>query len=214
MSRNAPRLPARERRAQLLDATRCVVDRGGYTTLTMEAVAREANVTKPVVYSAFANRDDAMTRLLEVEGARVVTEISAAIERAASGASSQDVGEMVLLGLERVLGIVRDQPQRYRLILIGVHGAPREVREAIDEGRRILTAQVAEVIARAPAFAEADTELLATMLVAVGEHAATLVLTDPERFGPERFTAAVSALLRATDAQPPGPPTAGPRVDG
>ncbi|WP_354700462.1 hypothetical protein DSM112329_00740 [Paraconexibacter sp. AEG42_29] len=197
MTRPAPRLPASERRTQLLHATRCVVDRGGYSTLTMEAVAREANVTKPVVYSAFANRDDAMTRLLEVEGARVVAEISAAIEFAAHGRSPQNLGEMVVLGLDRVLDIVCQQPQRYRLILIGVHGSPREVREAIDEGRRILTAQVAAVIGRAPALARTDVELLATMLVALGEHAATLVLTEPEHFGPARFKDALQALLSA-----------------
>jgi AcrR family transcriptional regulator len=196
VTRHAARLPAGERRAQLLDATRCVVARGGYVTLTMEAVAREANVTKPVVYSAFANRDDAMTRLLEVEGARVVAEIGAAIELT-RGESPDDLGEMVSRGLERVLDIVRAQPQRYRLILIGVHGAPRQVREAVDEGRRILTAQVAAEVGRAPAFADADTELLATMLVAVAEHAATLVLTEPERFAPARFRAAMQALLSA-----------------
>jgi AcrR family transcriptional regulator len=188
-------MPAAARREQLLDATRRVVARGGYTALTIEAVAREAKVTKPVVYAAFANRDDVMARLLEVEGARVVAEIGAAIESAAHEESAGDLTEMVILGLGLVLDVVRHQHQRYRLILVGVDGAPPEVRAAIDDGRRILIARITDIVRNAHAPAGIDVELLATMLVGVGEHAATLVLTEPERFTPRRFQDALRGLL-------------------
>src|SRR4051812_18096989 len=48
--RYAPRVPAAERREQVLDAALVLIDRDGYGAVTMEAVAREIGVTKPVVY--------------------------------------------------------------------------------------------------------------------------------------------------------------------
>ncbi|UTI67093.1 MBL fold metallo-hydrolase [Paraconexibacter antarcticus] len=191
----ATRMPADTRREQLLDATRRVVARGGYTALTMEAIAREAGVTKPVVYSAFANRDDVMARLLEVEGARVVADIGAVIERAAHETSTADLTAMVSLGLGLVLDVVRRQHQRYRLILVGIDGAPLEVRQAVDEGRRTVTARIAAILGRAPLPAGTDAALLATILVGIGEHAATLVLTEPD-VTPERLAQSVQDLLR------------------
>lgn len=194
MTSHATRMPAAERREQLLDATRRVVARGGYTELTMEAIAREAGVTKPVVYSAFANRDDVMTCLLQVEGARVVADIGHAIQKAAQDAIHGAFGEMVTLALERVLQLVLDHPHRYRLILLRVDGAPCEVREAIGEGRRILTARIATIVSTAPLPAGADADLLATLLVGIGEHAATLALTEPD-LTPKRLAHSVGELL-------------------
>lgn len=196
MTAYATRMSAAARREQLLDATRRVVARGGYAALTMEAVAREAKVTKPVVYAAFANRDDVMARLLEVEGARVVAEIGAAIESAACEEAAGEVTDMVVRGLGLVLDVVRRQHPRYRLILVGVDGAPPEVRAAIDNGRRVLIARITDIIRDALGSANLDVELLATMLVGVGEHAATLVLTEPEEYTPERFQDAVRGILQ------------------
>jgi AcrR family transcriptional regulator len=110
----ATRLPAAERRRQLLQAAGRVLAHGGYPALTMEAVARQAGVTKPVVYAAFANREDLMARLLEAEGQRVVSEITAAISPPPGQHTSDDLDEFMVAGLRRVLELVRRRPQRYR----------------------------------------------------------------------------------------------------
>ena len=45
----APRLPPEERRTQLLDAALAIVAEQGVSAVSIEAIARRADVTRPVV---------------------------------------------------------------------------------------------------------------------------------------------------------------------
>ncbi len=193
-------MSAAERREQLLDSALAVVGERGYQGLTMEAVARQAGVTKPVVYDAFANRDQVMIALLAAEEERAVAEILAAIPPPSDTLGPAGLGDLLVGGVGRVLSIVSTRPESYRLILLYTDGTPAVVRERIDAGRRTVTLRIQEILdaALAPEL-DIDTELLALTVLALGEHAAALLLTDPEHFGPERFEAglrqALSALL-------------------
>jgi AcrR family transcriptional regulator len=194
----AARLPAAERRLQILEAALAVVGERGYRGLTMEAVAREAGVTKPVVYDAFANRDEVMITLLAEEEQRAVAEIVQAIGAVPGDAAADDPGELLIGAVRRVLETVRRRPQAYRLILLQIEGTPAVVRERIDAGRGIVTDHVQQILdwAMGPASG-VDTELLALSIVALGEHAAGLLLSDPQRFSPERFEAGLRQTLQA-----------------
>ncbi len=61
----APRVPPEQRREQLLDAALRLISRDGYAGLTIEAIAAEAGVTKPVVYGAYAKLPDLLGELLD-----------------------------------------------------------------------------------------------------------------------------------------------------
>jgi AcrR family transcriptional regulator len=61
----AERKSPAERRAQLLAATRAVIEAQGLAFVTMERVASEAGVSKPVVYGQFGNRGSLLIALLE-----------------------------------------------------------------------------------------------------------------------------------------------------
>src|SRR5947209_7927279 len=58
-----PRLPPQERREQLLDAALRIIGRDGYAGVSIDAIAREAGVTRPVVYGVF----DGLQALLDAE---------------------------------------------------------------------------------------------------------------------------------------------------
>ena len=75
----APRLPPAERREQLLDATLGVIDAGGYGAVSMEAIARAAGVTKPVVYDVFGDLGALLAALLEREEERAFAQLGEAI---------------------------------------------------------------------------------------------------------------------------------------
>ncbi|WP_354701337.1 hypothetical protein DSM112329_01650 [Paraconexibacter sp. AEG42_29] len=197
--RYAARLPAVERREQLLEVAMGIVVSQGYAGLTMEAVAREAGVTKPVVYDSFANRDEIMGTLLAAEEQRAVAEILTAIGGDPTGAV--DVGTFVAGAVSRALRTIAARPLTYRLILMQIEGTPPLVRERIDKGRATIVARVQAILAAATRRADGtptfDEELLALGVVAMGEQAAILLLSDPERFAPERFDAALAQLLSA-----------------
>lgn len=199
--RYAARLPASERRQQLLEAAVAVVDEHGYAGLTMEAVARRAGVTKPVVYDAFANRDEVMRTLLAAEEERAVRELLEAIGPVPRPGEPYELGELLVGAVSRALRTIAARPQAYRLMLLQIEGTPPVVRERVDAGRAALVARVQEILAWATRGPDGtslvDAELLALAVVALGESAAVLLLTQPERFGPERFDASLRQLLDA-----------------
>jgi len=72
----APRLPAPERRKQLLDTALRVFARQGYHATSMNAVANEAGVTKPVLYQHFASKREMYSDLLRVTADRLADAIA------------------------------------------------------------------------------------------------------------------------------------------
>jgi AcrR family transcriptional regulator len=70
------RLPAAERREQLLRSAGTIAQRMGIDALTMERVAAEAGVSKPVVYAHFANADDLAAAVSRREIARLDAEVA------------------------------------------------------------------------------------------------------------------------------------------
>src|SRR5580704_2057305 len=63
----APRLPPGQRREQLIDAALSVIVDQGYEGVSIEAIARTAGVTRPVIYDHFPNLGKLLRALIERE---------------------------------------------------------------------------------------------------------------------------------------------------
>ena len=96
-------------------------------------------------------------------------------------------------------------PDTWRLVLLPVEGTPEALKERVAGYRALVRAQLEQILAwgarrrggwggRAEFL---DVELFAGIVQAVGEYAATLVLTQPERYPPERVVRFVAAMLAA-----------------
>ncbi len=72
----AVRLPAPERRQQLLDVALSVFGRLGYHETSMNALAAEAGISKPVLYQHFASKHDLFKALLSQTGDRLLSAIA------------------------------------------------------------------------------------------------------------------------------------------
>lgn len=86
------RLPARERRRQLLDVARDVFAERGFHATSMDDVAEAAGVTKPVLYQHFDNKRALYVELLEDVGRGLLSEIGEATGRAGSGRQQVEMG--------------------------------------------------------------------------------------------------------------------------
>lgn len=193
----SPRLPREERREQLLDAALALIAEHGYGGASMEAVAREAEISKTVVYDAFGDRHGMLKALLEREQERVLTAIAAAMP---TPPLSGDPAELLKSGFTSVLEAVRDNPDTWRLILLPADGTPRAVRAEVDRHRTRILRQLEPMVAwGAPrlGLGELDHELAAETILALVENAARLTLTQPRKYPPERI-ARFSADLLAT----------------
>src|SRR5262245_2043529 len=73
------RLPASERRAQLIDVGRTVFAKRGYEASSMEEIADRAKVSKPVLYEHFGGKEGLYAVIVDREMDYVVRRIVEAI---------------------------------------------------------------------------------------------------------------------------------------
>lgn len=69
------RMSPQDRRMQLLDCAKEIILKRGFASLTMEAVAKEANVSNPLIYKYFDTRLSLLQELTEREIVRYYTEV-------------------------------------------------------------------------------------------------------------------------------------------
>ncbi len=104
------RLPAAERRVQLLDAARSVFATEGFQSATMETVAIEAGITKPVLYQHFSSKRELFLELLRNVGDRLSTTVGDAATNAATGEAK------VIDGFAAYFQFVAQYPHDFRLL--------------------------------------------------------------------------------------------------
>ncbi len=105
------RLPAAQRKAQLLDVAADLFSRAGYARATTAELAKAAGVTEPIIYRHFASKRDLFVDLIERTAARTLE----VWEKHLSGA--KDPGER----LRRLLGdnpmVMDEERAAYRVFL-------------------------------------------------------------------------------------------------
>ena len=178
------RMSAQARREQLLDAAKAVVAEYGFHGVSIEAVARAAGVTRPIVYRHFADLGALLDALVERETLRALMQLRAVLPTGVDDLIGAFAG---------YLRAVREDPVTWRLVLVTPDGAPALLRERIAAGRAAMVAQLAEAVG--PRAGSPDPELTAHALSALADEAARLMLTDAAAFPPERLIAHARWLL-------------------
>ena len=187
------RMRAPARREHLLDAAKDVVSEQGFHAVSIEAVARRAGITRPIVYRHFDDLAALLDALVERETLRALAQLTAFLP----SELDDDPREGLLRTLRAYLEAVESDPVTWRLVLVPPEGAPGLLRERIAAGRAAVVKQLATVASGSP-----DPELTARALSAVADEAARLVLADPDRYPPSRVLAHARWLLFEAPRQP------------
>ncbi len=195
--RYAPRLPPEQRRAQLLDAAFAVLQRRELHDLNMEAVAQEAGVGKPVLYTVFRTRAELVAALLERERERGLEQVADMLPTDLLGADPVIAASATV---EAFVGVALQNPTRWRLLLAGPDNAPDEYREAVRSSRAGILEQ-AEALVRMglaidPRWADMDSALLTNSLLTVAEMLGRLAVSQPETYPRERIEGFVESVVR------------------
>lgn len=179
---------APERREQILDVTTTLVAKDGFRAVTLDAVAREAGITRTVIYRHFADLLALLDAVAEREMARALAQVS---ETALTDLTDGPPAELMIESLRAYLQAVQTHPSTWRLVLMPPEGAPEILGRRIADGRAAVLAQLTGAVAPALAGAEGtpDPELTARLLSAISDHYARLLLDEPTRFSPERLLA-------------------------
>ncbi len=182
----APRLSAAERREQLLDATKTIVDRQGFHAVSIEAVARQAGITRPIVYSHFRDLAGLLEALIEREGDRALAQL-ATFTPAEVG--EDDPHGLLLSAMRAYMETAENDPITWKLVLMPPEGAPELLQERIRNGRAAVVGQLARAVQPllTGGSAPPDPELTALMLSTLADEVVRLRLTAPERYSRERL---------------------------
>lgn len=171
-----------ERREQILDTTRTLVASEGFHVVTIDGVAKAAGITRPVVYGHFTDLPGLLAALVEREGERALSQLADIVPTDLG----RDPSEQLLDALRAFLEAVASDPDTWRLVLMPPEGAPESLHEAIAAGRTGVGLQLASVaapnLAGAAGDESGDPELTASVLQAVSEEYARLLLEEPGRY--------------------------------
>jgi AcrR family transcriptional regulator len=194
--RYAPRMAPAERREQLIDAALEVILEQGYERVSIEAIARKAGVTRPVIYDHFPNLGRLLSALIDREERISVGQLEEVVPDELRG---RNPVELLAGSVRRFLEAVASRPATWRIILLPLEGTPQVVRDHVETNRARTLERIERLVRwaleRSELADDLDVELTARALLIVCEDAGRTLLTDPEAYPPERYERFVRRAL-------------------
>jgi AcrR family transcriptional regulator len=187
-----------QRREQLIDAALSVIVQHGYEGVSIEAIARTAGVTRPVIYDHFPNLGRLLEAVIEREEQFALQQLARVVP--ATPRTDVEPAELFAAGVRSFLDVVVSRPDTWRIILLPPEGTPPTVREHVERNRALtqerIEALVRWAIERSGILHDLDVELCARAIRSLSEEAGRSVLTDRETYSPERYERFVLAVMK------------------
>src|SRR4051795_4139662 len=190
------------RRPEVLDAALKLFLKGGYDGTSMQAVANEAGVTKPVVYACFDSKDELFRSLLRREEQRILAEIQGAFEEA----DLSDPETTLTEGFIGFLRAVGESPDVYRLVFMGEGGGNAAVADRIRRGRQAQVDALTRLAGRwvrdrtassSRAGTEKSARLVGNAIAGLAESGARLLLSGEDGWTAEPLGRALGRIAAA-----------------
>lgn len=191
-----PRMPAEERRDQLRDAALQIIARDGYAAVSIDAIAREVGVTRPVVYNVFDGLDSLLHSLLDRQEKRAVEQILATV----SGPPDlRNLGGYLRRTITDLAGMVAADPLTWKPILLASVDTPAAVRRRIEHDRDVVRTRFQALVelilvSRTPSPG-VDPALVSHALIAIAEHFGRMILEDPGSVDADRLASTIATLF-------------------
>src|SRR5262245_13771803 len=201
--KRAAHLGPERRRPEVLDAALELFLEHGYDGTSMQAVADQAGVTKPVVYACFPGKDELFRALLTREEDRILAEI----QEAFANSDLDDPESALTEGFTGFLRAVGESPEVYQLIFLGEGGGNAAIARRIQRGRQ---AQVDRLSLLAKGWLDASSgnraanertaRLLGNAIAGLAESGARLLLSGQDGWTPETLGRELGKIAAAAQA--------------
>ena len=189
-----------QRREQLIEAALGVIIEQGYEGVSIEAIARAAGVTRPVVYDHFPNLGRLLQALIEREERYALAQLEDILPEQPA---QRDPAELMATSMRLFLDAVASRPSTWQIILSPPEGTPAVLHHHVETNRARTIGRMERLvrwaIERPELPADLDVELTARALLSLAEDAGRMVLTTPDRYSAERyerFARTIVSLLR------------------
>lgn len=193
----AAHLGPERRRPMVLDAALRVFIEHGYRGTSMQAIADEAGVTKPVVYECYRNKDKLLLTLLDREEERLLGEITAALPE---NPSFDDLEGLIASALRAFLNAASGAPQAWRVVFEFQHVSGTVVGERVREARTMLLGRLQALVATYMERteirdAEQKTPVVAELLASVAESCARMLVVGHYPWAPDELADFTACLV-------------------
>jgi len=190
------RMSAADRRAQLLDVARDIVAADGFGAVSIDRVAREAQVARALVYQQFTDLSGLMTALVDRESAIALAGIGS-VDWTGTADDVDQVGRGILAYLHTA-------PTSWRIILSPPDGGPPDLRDRLELGRAYARAIGARHLSRYAGVTVDPDGATERILLAALEELTRLHLADPQQYPDELVLRYIRSLVSwATQVEAP-----------
>lgn len=182
------RLPAAERRQQLVRTAITVFAEQGYAATTMDSIAVRAGITKPILYRHFDSKHDLFLTLMSEIGRRITDQVVADVMAATTPY------ERVQFGVKSFVAYMVDHNDEFRLAF-GEGSRSEAEFMAILEQFELLMAQAIADLTDIPELSMEARLLMARGVVAMVESIARFWLTKPGEISVAELTDYTTDLI-------------------
>lgn len=137
----AAHLGPERRRPQVLDAALGIAVEQGIRKVTMDLVARQMGVTKPVLYSCFASREEMLLALLAREEERLFAGVMAALP---AQLDLDNPKQMMIVGFQALLEVAAKFRPSWQLVFAS--DPDPDIAERYGQARRLVAQRVRELM--------------------------------------------------------------------
>jgi AcrR family transcriptional regulator len=155
------RLPRAEREAQAVAAARARFAERGFAAVTMDAVAAEIGVTKPLLYTYFGNKEGLYLACLEPAAEALVDTVARAVQGA------DDAAEALRAGVHAFFAFVAADRAAWRVLFDATLPAGAEQRDRLTS--LVAAAQLERLPPARRERARAEVEALSAALLGAAE---------------------------------------------
>ncbi len=182
------RMRGPERRAQLLAVARRVFGRSGFHGVSMDEVAKEAGVTKPILYDHFNSKEDLYIALLDADASSLEERVRSALQARTGNR------ERIERSFQAYFDFVDEHAGGFRLFMQETMGGEEMFRSKVQEVRDRIVREVGDLIVRESAgkIERRDADIVSLALVGMVE---TVAQRDPGGPRSER-SRSVDTLVR------------------
>lgn len=201
----AARLPAEQRREQLLAAAQDIALDRGFHAVSIDGVARACGVTRPVVYGLFEDRTALLNAVLDRAEERVLGQLAAVFPPVPAPDADVDPDVLLVDGITAYLTAVTSDPDTWRVILVPAEGAPPELSERVTAQRRVQLRALRGLLEWGLARRggpDVDADLFARAVFTLAEGAGRLLLEHPERWTVAELAGFARTVLSALQVHP------------
>jgi len=175
------------RRPLVLDAALPLFAEQGYEATSMQAIADAAEVSKPVLYSCFASKEELFAELARREDRRLWDLVEDSVPLPGD---ADDHESLLRAGLTGMLRAVAEAPEAFRVIYLQPYGEDR-----VERGRAHWEQRMAEVIAARALIPDREARVLGRLLVAAAELGFRTLLEEPGAWDPDELAAYLARTL-------------------